>query len=205
MRRFMHTALFILFMTAFVFQIDAAAAGNAGNNSPALIFDNNAKFPIDLVDKDREPGKVIVYTSSYGSSTKPFTAGTYEFVAVNNIIISKSTSDAIGTYIPPNGFIISYTGNNEELLSRLIPGRELSLQGISIPAIPDKYFTIESLLVPIDKVNSTRDANQVILYDKIYGESTKTNVWGIELTVVDGVVTTTADISDNKDIPSGSN
>ncbi|HWQ29574.1 MAG TPA: family 10 glycosylhydrolase, partial [Negativicutes bacterium] len=113
--------------------------------------------------------------------------------------------ETTGTYIPPNGCIISYTGDNTELLSRLVPGRELSLQGISLPVIPDRYFTMEGPLVPIDKINSIRDANQVILYDQTYGESTKTNVWGIELTVVDSVVTNIADISDNKDIPSGSN
>lgn len=205
MRRFVHTALFILLLTTFVFQIDAAAAGEVGNSAPAIIFSDSARFAVDLVDKDRAEGKLVVYTCGYGSFTKPFSGGTCEFVVVNNIVIDKSTSEATGTYIPPNGCVISYTGDNTELLSRLSPGCELSVQGISFPAIPDKYFTMQGLLVPIDKVNSIRDANQVILYDQAYGESTKTNMWGIELTVVDGVITYIADISDNKDIPSGSN
>lgn len=205
MKYFIRTMTWIFFFTALLFPFGVAAADNTSTSAPAVIFEDGTEFPADLIDKDREEGKIAVYTINYGEFTKPFTTNTHEFVIVNNIVVNKSTNGLNGTYIPPNGCVLSYTGNDEAFVDNLDIGSNLTLVNIDIPVLPDMYFIIGDILVPIDNINTVRDANQVILYNPSFGESTKTNVWGMELTVVDNTITQIADLSNNKEIPSGSN
>ena len=186
-------------------RINVNAADDIKIITPSIAFEDSSAYPIDLVDKEREEGKVIVYTRNYGEFTKPFTANTREFVVVNNIVVHKNTNAAIGTYIPPNGCVISYTGNDSDFVNKLSIGSELTLSNIYIPISPDMYFIMGGSIVPIDQINTVRDANQVILYNPSYGASTKTNAWGMELIIVDNIITKIADISNDKGIQSGNN
>lgn len=199
MKQLIRTILCILIL-ALAYPVLHVSADTGG--SPSISFADGTMYTISQVDKDREPEKLMVYTRNYGEFTKPFAAGVNEYVIINNIIVHISNSRATGTYIPPNGCVISYSGNDGELLKRLATGSVLSLSGVSIPTTPDMYFVIGDTLIPIDKTNSPRDANQTVLYDDAFGESTKTNIWGMELTVTDGTVSRIARLSNNKDIPS---
>ncbi|HYE82627.1 MAG TPA: family 10 glycosylhydrolase [Clostridia bacterium] len=196
MRYLKSTFLCICFFTIFLFQLNVSAADNPipAPDGPAITVEDGSVYPIDLLDKEREEGKIIVYTRSYGEFTKPFTADTHEYVVVNNIVVHKSTSGTTGTYIPPDGCVISYTGADPGFIEDLCIGRMLTLSNISMPEIPDMYFTLDEMLVPIDRINAGRDANQTVLYTPAFGASTKTNVWGMELTVVDNVIVKLADI-----------
>jgi len=200
MKYFIRTMLCILLLTAVL----SPSAVAADDGSSSIIFEDGAEYKVPLVDKERESGKITVYTRNYGEYTKPFAENVSEFVVVNNIIVQKSTSKATGTFIPPNGCVISCTGMEEAFLKRLGTGSEVALSGINLPSMPDMYFIAGDMLVPIDKSNSVRDANQVILYSPAFGESTKTNVWGLELTVVDNTVTKVAKLSNDSSNPSES-
>lgn len=201
MKYFIRTMICLCFFTAFFSPINVVA-GNIDTGAPTIISEDGSAFLVDLVDKDREDGKTIVYTRNYGEFTRPFAADTYELVVVNNIVVHISASEAKGTYIPPNGWVLSYTGNAADVLKKLEIGRELTLVNMDIPISPDMYFKTGDMLVSIDQINTVREANQVILYDPSYGESTKTNIWGMELSVVDNNITKIADISNDKEVPS---
>jgi len=176
--------------------VKAIATDNEGD-LPAIVFENGSKYLVDLVNQERVEGKIILYTRDFGEYTRPFSEGTHEFVVVNDIVTYKNINGRRGTYIPLDGYVISYTGNNEELLKDIQIGKEAKLLNLEIPVLPDMYFKLGDLIVPIDAVNAPRGANSIVLYDPSYGESTKTNAWGMELTIVDGIVTNIVDVTND--------
>lgn len=200
---FIRTISCIFFVISLLLPINAIAADNSAD--PAFVLENNSSYAIDLVNKEREWGKTVIYTRSYGEFTKPFEADTQEFVVVNNIVACKNTNGEKGTYIPLNGYVLSCTGIIPDFIENLIAGSELILKNIDIPTFPDMYFRLEDLVVPIDKVNSIRDANQAILYDSAYGTTTNTNIWGMELTVVNNVIISVTDKANEKGVQPDNN
>lgn len=192
--------LYICFAAVVLFPLSANAAGNFGTSTPAITLEDNSTYDIDLVDTEREPDKLTIYTGSYGDFTKPFGADTQEFVIVNNIVADKNTNGTRGTNIPANGYVLSYTGSAPDFINNLQPGNGLVLSNLDISAAPDMYFKVNSVLVPIDKANSIREANQVILYDASYGASTNTNIWGMELTVINNTVAGITDKANDKGV-----
>lgn len=188
-------ALCIIF--AFIFMMQIPVQANEVDDivaAPTIVFENGTELPIDLIDENREPGKTIIYTRKFGEYTKPFSEDVREIVVVNNMVTYKSTNRTTGTYIPLDGYVISYTGDNANFINDINTGDEVTLINLEIPSLPDKYFKLGELTLPIDSINSPRDANHIVLYDSSYGESTKTNPWGMEFAVIDGVITHVVDI-----------
>jgi len=189
--------IFLVLMS--LFQINIYAENNDISITPSIIFeDSSESYPID-------GEQVILYTNKYGEFTRPFGAHTHEFVIVNNIVVQENSSGANGTYIPPNGCVISYTGDNEDFRRKFSVGTGLTLTNIDIPVSPDMYFILEDMLIPIDQINTVRDANQIILYNAAYNTSTKTNPWGMELTVEDGIITKIADMTNTEGLQGRNN
>lgn len=180
--------------------VNADAAGNAATASQVMLEDKST-YPVDLVDRDREDGKTVIYTRNYGEYTKPFGDNTCEFIVVNNIVAYQNTNGARGTYIPSNGYVISYSGNDNGLAGKLYVGEALALSNIYIPVLPDMYFKVDGIIVPIDLINSSRGSGQTILYNPSFGTATKTNGWGMELTVVNKTVTAVKDITNVNGTP----
>src|SRR5690554_1719103 len=105
-------ALCIIF--AFIFMMQIPVQANEVDDivaAPTIVFENGTELPIDLIDENREPGKTIIYTRKFGEYTKPFSEDVREIVVVNNIVTYKSTNRTTGTYIPLDGYVISYTGD----------------------------------------------------------------------------------------------
>ncbi len=199
MRCLKSTILCFCLVVISVMNINVYAAGSE-TNTPSISCGNSFTYQVDAINKEREEGKVIIYTANYGEYTKPFDDNTYEYIVVNNIIVHRNINGATGTYIPPNGYVISYTGSNPELASHLFKGEEITLLNVDIPLLPDMYFKLGGMIAAIDQINNLREANQITLYDSSYGASTKTNVWGMELTVVNDAVTRIVDIAKQKDV-----
>ncbi len=186
---------------AAVFMIQFSAEANtmdiAASDMPKIVFENGTACLIDLVDKEREQEQVAIYTRNFGEYTKPFTDGVAELVVVNNIVTYKNTNGLKGTYIPTDGYVISYTKEKADFVNNVNIGEEAALVNLDVPILPEKYFKLGDLIVPIDDVNSQRNANRIVLYDSSYGKSTKANGWGMELTVADGAVCDIADIKND--------
>ncbi len=192
-------SLCVFIMAVFIMQLGAGAStiDIAASSMPEIVFENGTACSVDLVDKEREQEKVAIYTRNFGEYTKPFADGVVEFVVVNNIVAYKNTNGSKGTYIPPDGYVISYAGEKADFVNNVNIGGEAALVNLDVPILPEKYFKLGDLIVPIDDVNSQRNANHIVLYDSSYGESTKTNGWGMELTVADGAVCNIADIKND--------
>ncbi|NLZ52634.1 MAG: family 10 glycosylhydrolase [Thermoanaerobacteraceae bacterium] len=186
-----------LCVVAIIFMIQTPVQANEADDTvaaPTIVFENGNELSIDLIDKNSEAGKTIIYTREFGEYTEPFSENVHEIVVVNNIVAYKNTNRAKGTYIPLDGYVISYTGDDANFINYINIGDEVTLIDLEIPSLPDKYFKLEDLTVPIDSINSPRDANYIVLYDSSYGESTQTNPWGMELTVIDGAISNIVDI-----------
>lgn len=188
-------ALYIIVTLIFMIQIPVQA--NEAEDifaTPTIVFENGTELSVDLIDEKREQGKTIIYTRNFGEYTEPFSEDAHEIVVVNNIVTYKNTNGVIGTHIPLDGYVISYTCDNTKFIDEINIGDEAMPINLDIPSLPDKYFKFGDLTVPIDNINSPRDANHIVLYDPSYGESTKTNAWGMELTVIGGVISHIVDI-----------
>lgn len=195
MKYYKSTLLYIFLFAIFLTQISVNAEDIIETTAPSIAFEDSTIYSVDLINKEREEGKIIIYTTNYGEFTKPFAANTHEFAVVNNIVVHENTGGIKGSYIPPNGYIISYTGNDTDFIKKFNIGTSLTFLNMDIPISPDIYFILDDMMIPIDQINVGRDANKVVLYNPSYGTSTKTNVWGMELTVVNNIITRIADIT----------
>ncbi|HYF83203.1 MAG TPA: family 10 glycosylhydrolase [Clostridia bacterium] len=200
MRYFKSTLLCICFAAITLIRINVYAADESKISTPAIVFENGSTYSINLIDKIRENESIIVYTRNYGEFTEPFAESTHEYIVVNNIVAEENTNGAKGTYIPSNGYVVSYTGTNGEFLKNLDIGKGFTLLNIEIPTLPEMYFELDGVIVPIDKINSGRDSNKITLYNPSFGASTKTNAWGMELTVVSNTIGKIIDIRNEKGI-----
>lgn len=157
-----------------------------------LIVENGSPYAIDLVDENRQPDKLAIYTRNFGTSTKPFGADTVEYIVSNDVTVVNSTyaqNGAAGTPIPSTGYVISASGRAAAALSSLDVGQSVRVVNVDIPVLPAKYFTVNGMTVGINKLNGPRNSNDIVYYDSSYGSRTNQNEWGMEITVADHLVT----------------
>ncbi|MCQ6562895.1 glycoside hydrolase family 10 protein [Paenibacillus mendelii] len=160
---------------------------------PQLIIEGKDPIQVDLIDQERTPNSLAVYTRNYGSATKPYHADdTAEYIVVNGVIAviaADRPTGGSGTNIPLNGYVISASGTAKDLLTGVKLGQSVQAESMEIPVYPNKYFKVSGVVVGITGTNKQRLSEEVILFTPEYGESTIQNPWGMELTVVDGKVT----------------
>lgn len=154
-----------------------------------LQLEDGSSVNVDGVDEERSADGVTLYTSAYGTSTPPYGADTAEYIVTGDTVAGIQTDGAKGTFIPANGYVISASGAARALLASVEVGQTVRALNLDIPILPERYAQIRDIVVPIDDVNGVRDANEVVLYLPDYGATTGTNAWGMELTVVNDVVT----------------
>ncbi len=153
-----------------------------------LIRENGDKFLINNLNSTRENNSISVFTAEYGNTTSKFDKDTLEIVVSNGIVVSKNNEGSKGTYIPSNGYVISFSGSEKPKGENLFIGEKVSLSNINIKVIPEKYIKIKDLIVEITGFNVERGGNAVVIYDSSFGKTTNTNAWGMEITVVDGKI-----------------
>lgn len=160
-----------------------------------LLLENGAKRAVDGVDRERQNDGLLIYTMNYGEFTGAFGDDTEEVIVANGIVVEKNTDGSGGTYIPGNGYVICGTGSARSFVGDMETGQKVTLVNVDVPVLPARYFIIEDRVVPIDRENAPRGANEVVVYDPSYGASTRTNPWGMEITVEDGRVTAVVGIT----------
>jgi len=163
------------------------------SNGYSIFLKDGTAYPIDLVDQGREDGKLSIFTRSYGESTAPFAEDTAEVIIVDHVVVAES-GGASGTYIPTNGYVLSGTGGAKSIVEQLEIGDSVTTNA-PIQSLPEKYFIVNDVVVPITQIGGVRIAAAVVLYTPDHGATTGTNPWGMELTVVDGKVTRVVTIS----------
>lgn len=150
---------------------------------------NSVTTTITARNKIRNANELIVYDSSFGASTMNNQWG-YEIVVENNIVTKifiqgqVETIAGKGANIPTNGFVISAHGTaiDNQLKAILVGDTVILDQDIEVTY--DKAFRVNGgAQVAVNKVNSTRSADTLVLFSYAYGEKTGTNPWGYEVIV----------------------
>ncbi|MBB6673306.1 glycoside hydrolase family 10 protein [Cohnella nanjingensis] len=148
---------------------------------PSLLLEDGSSYPVDALDEDRQPSLTVIYTHAYGEKTKPFDTDTVEYIVAGDVVVSRNTNGSAGTVIPGSGYVLSAAASGP--LGMLEIGQGLRAFNLDIRILPARYAEIGQLPVGIDKLGGSRDLGQVVLYQPSYGSSTRTNPWGMEITV----------------------
>ncbi len=188
--RFIHRTISMFFIFAVLFMGQNAYASSTGHSydTAAIVFDDNTAYPVGVLDAQGKEGQITIYTRNYGERTRPFTAGTSEYIVADNIVVYINTDGERGTYIPSGGYVVSCSDLDTGISDRMHIGAGLELINYALPDMPDMYFELDGMVVPVDHSDSQRGAGEAVLYTPAYGESTETNAWGLELTIVDNVI-----------------
>jgi len=167
------------------------AGAQAGNMPPSITLPDGITLEVDTINTVRNEYGITLYTREYSESfTAPFENNTaIEFIVSGNIVVEKNTDGTKGTYIPLNSVVISASGSAQEKMKAITVGDKLTLTGIKLPEEMSRYAALKDTQVPINKMNSYRDENDIVLYDAGYGASTNTNQWGLELIIENDIIT----------------
>ncbi|RKN62785.1 glycoside hydrolase family 10 protein [Paenibacillus ginsengarvi] len=156
----------------------------------SLLLENGTVLPIGYIDRGRLPDQIGIFTFRYGGeSTRPFGAGTVEWIVSGDVIVEKNTDGTAGTRIPSGSFVLSASGTALPGLMEAQVGQIVKVVNGTIELRPEQYADVNGTLITIDKRNATRNTGEVILFDPSFGPSTKQNAYGMEITVVNGVAT----------------
>lgn len=180
----------VLIMSTFTMSQTVQAA-----NEEAFIVNGTTTFAISGHNKLRTADTLIVYDTSFGASTKNNEWG-YEIVVDQGIVTKifsqgkRESTTYLGSSIPVDGFVISAHGTkitNE--LKAIKVGDSVELKSTEITY--DKAFRVNGgKQIEINKVNSGRSADTLVLYSYVFGQKTGTNPWGYEVIVDrDNIVT----------------
>ncbi|MVP02498.1 family 10 glycosylhydrolase [Paenibacillus sp. N10] len=171
-----------------------AATVNESVYGPHVKLPDGTFLPVAGVDQTREQNKLSVFTNTYGTYTTSFDTNTIELILTGGIVADKVSVGTKGTYIPRNGYVLSGSGNVKGLLQALNIGDSVQTVHMQIPVLPEKYVRIGDLVLPIDKVNGTRYEGEAVLYHSSYGTKTRTNAWGLEATILNGMIVSVRDM-----------
>ncbi|MBD2870190.1 glycoside hydrolase family 10 protein [Paenibacillus arenilitoris] len=160
----------------------------ASADPPAVTLEDGTAHVIDLIDEGREDGKLSLFTVRSGKQTPPPSLPSRDAIVAGGIVAAKYEGSEFGTYIPPDGYVLSGTGAAAAIVDALRVGDSVTAN-FPIPALPDRYFSIGGAVVPITQINAGRGPADIVLYLPSYGSATRTNPWGMELTVENGTVT----------------
>lgn len=149
-----------------------------------VVAEDGSYYQIDGYNQTRGLNQMVIYTPSWGASTKQNQWGAE--AAVSNGIVVKISSVGQGgnMEIPSNGFAVSGYGPAAQWIqAHLSVGKQVEIQHDTV------YQTEQIASCQIDAIDPQppyqfpggRGANQLIVYTPAYGQpSTGTNEYGIE-------------------------
>ncbi|WP_052475953.1 glycoside hydrolase family 10 protein [Cohnella kolymensis] len=196
------TFVLCLLLSFNVATLSSANTSTAPSTPVKLVFQNGTEVTVERINEARASDGFAMYTASYGSFSPTFGAETTEYIISDGTVIAVNTRGQHGSYIPKNGYILSASGSATEALSSVAVGQSVELSGMTLPVMPSQYALIGDVVLPIDSVNGFRSTASVVMYQPSFGSSTNTNVWGMEITVVNDKVTRAVSLQGNSPIPS---
>lgn len=168
---------------------------------------NGQSSTISGVNMTRGAGMLVVYnpvwgyktaTNAFGAEvivTETGVAGKYQVVGVNSAFTDVSKSG--NSEIPENGLVLSAgPGGTPDIRRFLVDNFKV---GDTISIQEPIQQTDSRMAVTIDPTPQSnpagapfdgyRGADQLLVYTRAFGETTRTNQYGYEITVTDGIVT----------------
>ncbi|RDW20673.1 glycoside hydrolase family 10 protein [Oceanobacillus chungangensis] len=189
MKKIISVILILLLLVGFNTSLYAEVADDETKVQPSITLSDGSSYILTGVDKPIITDSLIVYTNESGSSTEPFDSTTVQAIIVNDIVVEVVTDGAEGASIPSNGYTLSGSGSYKDLVESLTVGEIVTMNNLDITILPEKYFTFNGNIYPIDLVNGARGSAMTVLYDSSYGVVTDTNEWGLEIAIKNGQVT----------------
>lgn len=186
---------------------------------------NGIAVGIDKINGPRGTGEVVLYQPTYGATTNQNAWGMELTVVGNKVIniVAIASDPNTGGYlennssIPADGYVLSIQASSpyyNQLADKVSVGTEVELVTDSLiyQAARTSYDAFnpkvkEDNLAGWDNVGNVpypgfRGSDQLIVYDRNYGEETGTNPWGNEVIVnANGYVTNNG--GNNSKIPEG--
>ena len=155
----------------------------------------NRTFRYDATDEELPGHKTVLYTSANHSETTNTPDGTLEITFVDGIITAISTKG--NSKIPLGGYIMSITKNSSayKMASVLAVGDEAH--------IASGGFDYSTTVLYYNRVNDARLTDDLVIYDRAYGNCTKTNVYGYEIVVDENGIVIDGTTAGNSEIPDG--
>lgn len=176
------------------------AGGTVPTATMAAYNQNGVRFVIDKKNVTRSAPMIVIYTDSFGEFTGTNQWGIEVVVDETGIITYKrglGVGDQKGIEIPKRGYVLSgYNPGYREVVDKFNVGDQITLEGVSLVDL-NKTVSFTYAVINPNAVNNPdgvdgsgvpyagfRGTNQLIVYDKNYGQaSTGTNSYGYEVIV----------------------
>ncbi len=180
--------------------------------SPVPVCAETVTATANGVDIARGEGQLIIYTSAYGTTTNTNEWGTEAIVGRDHRVTAVGENNS---QIPDGGFVLSghdaEAGNgmktwiteNVKVGSYVYYDTHTLRVTVSDQPIEDLDMVFYDLSATITGINRVRYENDLILFTSAYGSNTKSNEYGYEVVVQDGLVVSAG--GNSADIPTGEN
>lgn len=134
---------------------------------------------------------VYLYDSSYSSVTTPTSeVDRVDVVVIEDRIAYIGEKNARNMIPTSGGVVVTFAGEKLAAMENLKVGDSVQMAGVDTSMLPEQYVRINDAIYKIDKSDTVRAPEGVIaLYTSVFGATTQTNKYGIEIAIADGKVT----------------
>lgn len=152
-------------------------------------------FKYDATDVELNGYGTVLYTSANHSETTNTPNGTFEITFIDGLITAITTTG--NSKIPLGGYVMSIAKNSSayKMASALTVGNEVH--------IASGGFGYSTTVLYYTRVNDARLTDDLVIYDRTFGNYTKTNVYGYEIVVDENGIVIGGSTAGNSEIPDG--
>ncbi len=166
---------------------------NSYSDNPAIVLKNGA---VELNKENLNASEIkndgiYVFDSEYSSSVTPkIDSKRIDVVIVNDYVVSIANENERSLIPEGNGFVITLVGDKAAAnIGEFEIGKTINTCYIDYFSIPEKYVEINGKYFGFDFQNGVRAPEGVsVIYTPEYGKTTGSNIYGSEIVVVDGKV-----------------
>ncbi len=180
---------------------------NSLSDVPAILMEDDAvRFDDGLFNSDIDGDGIYFYNTLYSSKVTPATEkDRVDVVFIDNMVAMIGEENARSLIPAGNGYVLSFVGEDAyEQLDAFTIGETFETCYIETTELPEMYAKIGDKYIGIDKIDGLRQPEGVsVLYTDLYGATTETNMYGIEITIVDNKVTNINNAQGDSEIPEG--
>jgi len=172
-----------------------SATGSELPVGSGVIVAGTGRHAVDGVNTARNQDQLIAYTPVLGQTTTATNTWGAEVVVIGGkvtSVVDRQVTQGTGIAIPSNGYVLSgHNTSRDWLLANAKVGTTIRLANSPVTGA---IATIGSGTHVIDGFNAPRLADQLVAYTRIGAQTTTpTNVWGVEISVIRGTVTSIVD------------
>ncbi len=165
---------------------------NPSKAPDSYVLIDGKQFKYDEVNSPLTERSTVLFSSIYGETTAT-SQGTLEITILDGRVVSVSQEG--NSDIPIGGFVLSFDKNSKSYKNAL------NIANNAEASLATEAHTYQSYVLQYDKMNATRYADELIIYDGSAGSTTGTNVYGFEIVVDENGIACSGSTSGNSTIP----